>query len=93
MPRRPHRTSEPPDEVVSDWAFLTGHAQVLVLLAREPRSTVPQLARALDVEEPNVEAILKDLENTGYIRAAVASTPRRPANNRTLGWGPSPTLQ
>ena len=75
MPPAPTEQAKPPDEVVSDWAFLTSHAHVLVLLAREPRSTVAQLARALDVEEPNVEAILKDLENTGYIRAAVASTP------------------
>ncbi len=60
---------------MSDWAFLTDHAHVLVLLAREPRSTVAELARALDIEAPTVEAILKDLENTGYIRAVAARTP------------------
>lgn len=60
---------------MSGWAFLTDHAHVLVLLAREPRSTVPELARALDIEAPTVEAILKELKHAGYIRAVARGTP------------------
>lgn len=52
---------------MSDWTFLTDHAHVLVLLAREPRSTVPQLVQQAGLDVATVSAILRDLEAGGYV--------------------------
>ncbi len=52
---------------MSDWTFLTDHAHVLVLLARDPRTRVPALAEQLGVGEDEVERILADLRAAGYV--------------------------
>ena len=51
---------------MSDWTFLTDHAHVLVLLAREPRSTAQQLAQQAGLDVATVAAILRDLEAGEY---------------------------
>jgi hypothetical protein len=53
---------------VRDWTFLTDHAHVLVLLARDPRSDVSALSARSGVDRRRVEEIVEDLEATGYIR-------------------------
>ncbi len=53
---------------MSDWTFLTDHARVLVLLAREPRSTAQQLAQQAGLDVATVAAILRDLEAGEYVR-------------------------
>lgn len=53
---------------MTGWTFLTDHAHVLVLLAREPRSDVPALAAEVGLTVQEVAVILRDLEEGGYIR-------------------------
>jgi DNA-binding IclR family transcriptional regulator len=53
---------------MSDWTFLTDHAHVLVLLAREPRAEAAQLAAESGLGVRDVGRILSDLEAAGYIR-------------------------
>ena len=52
---------------MDDWTFLTGHAHVLVLLARDPRSTVTDLARRAGIAPREVREILDDLVQAGYV--------------------------
>ena len=53
---------------MADWTFLSDHAHVLVVLAREPRSTPAAVAKATGMDEEAVSHILRDLEVGGYIR-------------------------
>jgi len=53
---------------VSDWTFLTDHAHVLVVLARDPRGDAKAVAKATGVDIDAVLAILRDLEAAGVIR-------------------------
>lgn len=50
------------------WTFLTDHAHVLVLLARDPRGDVPALAEGTGLDVPTVARILTDLQDAGYVR-------------------------
>jgi DNA-binding IclR family transcriptional regulator len=50
------------------WTFLSDHAHVLVLLAREPRSSVEDLAGASGIQPRDVDRILHDLQAEGYVR-------------------------
>jgi len=50
------------------WTFLTDHAHVLILLARDPRTDAESLADQLGVDLDIVEQILDDLEEGGYIK-------------------------
>ncbi|MGO9900962.1 MAG: AsnC family transcriptional regulator [Solirubrobacteraceae bacterium] len=50
------------------WTFLTDHAHVLVLLARDPRTDPQTLANELGVDLDIIEQVLDDLEEGGYIR-------------------------
>lgn len=54
--------------MTTSWTFLTDHAHILVLLAREPRSDVPGLADQTGLDRATVAAILRDLEAEGYVR-------------------------
>lgn len=49
------------------WTFLTSHAQVLLCIHRNNRMTAKQIADVVSITERNVQRILKDLEETGYI--------------------------
>ncbi len=50
------------------WTFLTDHAHVLVLLARDPRSEPEAIADELGVDLDIIEEVFTDLEEGGYIR-------------------------
>ena len=52
---------------MADWTFLTDHAHVLVLLARDPRTAPADLAAELGMPAGEVDAILSDLLAGGYI--------------------------
>ncbi len=54
--------------MTTSWTFLSDHAHVLVLLAREPRSDVPEIADQTGLDSPTIAAILHDLEAEGYIQ-------------------------
>jgi DNA-binding IclR family transcriptional regulator len=49
------------------WRFLTNHAQLLLVMARNPETTVCQLAEMLQVTERSVYRILADLQKAGYV--------------------------
>ena len=50
-----------------EWTFLTKHALVLSLIARQPRITAQQLATAIGTTERAVRRVLADLYADGYI--------------------------
>src|SRR2546428_7716392 len=49
------------------WSFLTHHAEVLLHIGRRPESTGLEIAQAVGVTERSARAILRDLEDAGYI--------------------------
>lgn len=52
---------------MSDWTFLTNHAQVLLCIAENPRSSAKEIAGRVGITERAVQRILDDLEEAGYI--------------------------
>ncbi len=52
---------------MSEWAFLTKHALVLSLIAKEPRITALVLASAIGITERAVRRVIADLYAGGYI--------------------------
>ena len=53
---------------VTDWTFLSDHAHVLVVLARDPRNDARAVAGATGIDIDRVRAILHDLEEARFIR-------------------------
>lgn len=51
------------------WGFLTNHAHVLVQIARDPRSTIREIALAAGITERAAHAVLGDLRQEGIISA------------------------
>src|SRR6266571_2277247 len=49
------------------WSFLTHHAEVLLHVGRRAESTGLEIAQAVGVTERSARAILRDLEDAGYI--------------------------
>jgi predicted ArsR family transcriptional regulator len=52
---------------MSEWAFLTNHALVLSVVARNPEITAVAVAEAIGIRERAVRRIIADLEAAGYI--------------------------
>lgn len=54
---------------MSEWTFLTNHAQVLLCVVRSGngRLTAREIAEIVGITERAVQRILDDLENAGYI--------------------------
>ena len=52
---------------MAHWTFLTNHAQVLLCVARNNRSTAREIAGNVGITERAVQRILDDLEEAGYI--------------------------
>jgi len=50
-----------------EWMFLTKHALVLSLIAKEPRITAQELAIAIGTTERQVRRVIADLFAEGYI--------------------------
>lgn len=73
MPRRPRvapgslSTGEKPAAAKSTWTFLSNHAHVLLLLARDPESVMRDIANRVGITERAVQRIIADLEQEGYI--------------------------
>ena len=51
----------------ASWTFLTAHARVLIMVARDPDLRVRDLAAACQVTERTVQGIVTDLEQAGYL--------------------------
>lgn len=49
------------------WKFLTNHAQVLCLLAKQPRITAREISLNIGITEKATRNIINDLEYDGYI--------------------------
>ena len=52
---------------MSRWMFLTNHALVLSVLAKQPKITGRELAAAVGITERATRKIIADLEAEGYI--------------------------
>ena len=51
-----------------EWTFLTKHAVVLSIIAKDPRITALELAGELGVTERAARKLIAELYETGYIR-------------------------
>lgn len=49
------------------WGFLTNHAHVVIQIARDPYSTVREIARATGITERAAHAVLQDLRNARIV--------------------------
>jgi hypothetical protein len=56
-----------PDGSGGSWTLLTGHGHVLVEIARNPEARIRDLSAAAGITERTVQAIVTDLETSGYI--------------------------
>ena len=86
------------------WGFLTNHAHVLIQIARNPSSTVREIALSAGITERATHAVLKDLREAGIVIAqrsgrrnsyrvdpvALASHPRWGASDMML---PKPLIE
>jgi predicted DNA-binding transcriptional regulator YafY len=53
--------------VVPEWTFITKHAVVLSIIAKNPRITGLELARELGVTERAARKLIAELHENGYI--------------------------
>jgi DNA-binding IclR family transcriptional regulator len=51
----------------SAWTFLTNHARVLILIARDPGIRLRDVAAQCDITERTAQAIVADLKDAGYL--------------------------
>jgi len=68
---------------VRAWGFLTNHAHVLIQIARNPCSTVREIALSAGITERAAHAVLKDLRESGIVIA------RRNGRNNTYQVDPA----
>jgi len=62
------RTSTPTDRGASAaWTFLSNHAHVLLMLARDPEIRLRDVAERVGITERAVQRIVADLESARYI--------------------------
>jgi MarR family protein len=52
---------------VASWTFLTTHARVLLLVARDPGVRLRDIAASLDITERSAFGIITDLVEAGYV--------------------------
>jgi DNA-binding IclR family transcriptional regulator len=50
------------------WTFITNHAQVLLVIARNPSARVNEIAEATHITERYAYQLLSDLQKAGYVR-------------------------
>jgi DNA-binding transcriptional ArsR family regulator len=55
---------------VTQWTFLTNHALVLSLIAKNPTITALQMAMAIGITERAVRKVIAELVKIGYINKA-----------------------
>jgi len=52
---------------LADWALLTNHARLLLVIENEPGLRVREMAERLELSERGVALILRDLREAGYV--------------------------
>ena len=50
------------------WTFLTNHAQVLLVIARQPDARMRDIAEAVGITERAAQRIVGDLVDEGYVK-------------------------
>jgi MarR family len=58
----------PGSEPRRSWAFITSHARVLLVIARNPELRVEQIAGEAGLTERSVYRVIADLVEAGYVR-------------------------
>ncbi|HEX2085647.1 MAG TPA: helix-turn-helix domain-containing protein [Solirubrobacteraceae bacterium] len=53
--------------MASHWTFLTNHAQVLLVIARNPSARMRDIAEAVGITERATQRIVGDLVTEGYV--------------------------
>jgi len=61
------RRNEGKEESMAGWTFITNHAVVLSLIAREPSITARRISSIAGITERAVRKILSDLEKGGFL--------------------------
>lgn len=61
------RKPSPPQAATAAWTFLTNHAHVLLLIARDPEIRLRDVAEQVGITERAVQRIIADLEAGRYI--------------------------
>ncbi|MFE4633593.1 helix-turn-helix transcriptional regulator [Streptomyces sp. NPDC056773] len=51
----------------TSWTFVTNHARILAMILRDPEIRLRDMAETCQVTERAAQAIVKDLENAGYL--------------------------
>lgn len=64
----PANTPRPPDSPA--YTFLTNHAHVLLLIARDPEMRMREVALTVGITERAVQRIIDELSTTGYLRVS-----------------------
>ena len=54
-------------EISREWTFLSNHGHILVHLSRFPDSRIRDIADTIGITERSTQAILADLEESGYV--------------------------
>ena len=49
------------------WTYLSNHAHVLILLARDPQATMREVAETVGITERAVQRIVAELEQAGVL--------------------------
>jgi len=57
-----------PGELANRWTFFTNHAHVLILLSRDPKQVLREVALQVGITERAVQRIIADLEEEGFIK-------------------------
>jgi hypothetical protein len=52
---------------MTEWGFLTNHAQALICIVRDPAVRLRDIAAALDITERSAYAIVTELADAGYV--------------------------
>ncbi len=58
-----------PETAVPSWTFLTNHAHVLIVIARNPEARQRDIAYAVGITVGAVQRIINELERDGYLRS------------------------
>lgn len=77
-------------EQAGKWSFLTNHARVLIVIARDPASRLRDIAAACHITERTAQSIVKDLEQPATCAASATDGARATSSARTA---PSATPQ
>ena len=54
-------------KILGTWGFLTNHAHVIIQIARNPRSTVREIALGAGITERAAISVLHDLRGAGIV--------------------------